>query len=411
MKLAELQGEQFAAASEISPRAVGVVCVECGARYEHSPRYLCDSCDGLLEVCYAFERTDGTPVDYLPLTDMSPLLGEGGTPLVRAPRLASRLGISELLLKCESSNPTGSFKDRPAAMGLRMAKHFGYRRVIVASSGNGAAATAAMAARSGVEAVVLVPASTPAEKVRQAASYGARIVAVEGPYSQSYRAARELAEQLGAYNVTTTFLNPYTVEADKTVGYEIADALEHTPDYIYVPIGAGPLLVGIRRGITERGGRGVHGAPPRMVGVQARGVNPVVAAFRSGEPVQSVARPDTIAGGIADGLVGYTGDGEHTLRHIRQSGGHAADADDDRILAAQRWLAEDEGLFVEPSSAAGIAALAADLETGTVPPGAHALAVLTGHGLKDMSVLRPADMRRLDGSPDSIADLINELRK
>lgn len=395
-------------ASALSPLAIGLSCVDCGAVRGIEPAYVCDACGGILEVQY---RPASSRADYLPLEDSAPMFGEGNTPLVAAPRLARRLGVAELFLKCEFANPTGSFKDRPVAMGIRMAKHFGYRRVIVASSGNGAAATAALAARVGMEALVLVPSSTPSEKVRQAAAYGAQIITVDGPYSSAYAAARTIGEELDAYNVTTTFLNPYTVEGDKVVGYEIADAFAlHVPDYIYIPIGAGPLLVGTRRGITERGGLARDGRDPRMVGVQARGNNPIVVAYREGEPVRSVEQPRTIAGGIADGLVGYTQDGDHTLRHIRDSRGHASDASDEQILQAQAWIASDEGIFVEPSSASAIAALADDLRAGLVPAEASVVVVMTGHGLKDMAVLpTPALLNLSDSTASSLTALISQL--
>lgn len=373
-------------------RATGLQCVSCGKTYPHSPIYECVLCASILEVTYDYSGI--APQQLSRTSELLPsrphpalTLGEGDTSLLQANHLATRLGLPHLFLKCEFTNPTGSFKDRPASAGVARAVAFGYQKVIAASSGNGAAATAAFAARAGLDAVILVPRSTPNEKVQQTQAYGATVLRVDGEYSDCFALAKEASVTGHFYNVTTTFNNPYTVEGDKSVGYELFEQAEHSvPDLIYVPIGAGPLLVGTYKGFEDYQRIHVEIPLPRMVGVQAAGNNPIVRAYESGGgPVTSQTVPHTIAGGIADGLVGYTKDGDHTLRYIRQSEGFALDVTDSEILEAQHWLAVDEGLFVEPSAAAAIAGVAKSLVRADIDSEDRVVAILTGHGLKDMA--------------------------
>lgn len=372
-------------------RAKGLQCTKCGKVFPHSPIYECDACGGILEVFYDYtglspQRLSETRALLPNLGDTSLSLGEGNTSLIRAKRLAERLGLENVLLKCEFNNPTGSFKDRPASVGVAKAIDFGYQRVIAASSGNGAAATAAYSARAGLTAVILVPKSTPNEKVLQTQAYGATVIRIDGQYSDCFGLAKQVSDAANMYNVTTTFHNPYTVEGDKVVGYELYEQTAQLAiDSIFVPIGAGPLLVGTYKGFEDYQRIYKEISLPQMVGIQASGNNPIVRAYQS-ESAQVIAQPiaNTIAGGIADGLVGYTKDGDHTLRYIHQSNGFALDVSDSEILEAQHWLAVDEGLFVEPSAAASVAGIARGAREKDFALDACVVAILTGHGLKDM---------------------------
>ncbi|MFD0716690.1 threonine synthase [Paenibacillus sp. GCM10027626] len=376
----------------------GLQCISCGASYPVLPLYNCEGCGGILDVVYDYERIadkwrrEGENTDdLLPLPFAKRVtLGEGNTPLLKADRLARRLGIEELYLKCEFANPTGSFKDRPVSIGVSMAIAFECAQIIVASSGNGAAATSAYAARAGLDAVILVPEATPSEKVKQSVAYGGKVIRVEGPYSNSFALAKEVGEQFGMFNVTSTFINPYTMEGDKNVAYEMYRQLDgRVPDWVYVPIGAGPLLVGIDKGYRELMKLGKTAHLPRMAGIQAEGCSPIARAYREGrERVESDPSPATIAGGINDGLHGYAQDGTYTLEAIRRSGGYANAVPDEAIREAQSWLAKDEGLFVEPSSAVSIAELKMSVEAGRVEPSSAVTVILTGHGLKDMGSIR-----------------------
>ncbi|MGL5514752.1 MAG: threonine synthase [Sporomusa sp.] len=351
--------------------------------------YLCPHCGGILETIFNYRQDFAeriragqfTATDVLPFNPEAYVyIGQGDTPLLQTEALSDECGV-HLYLKCEHQNPTGSFKDRPVSCGISKAVSRGYKCAVVASSGNGAAAVAAFSAKAGLRTRIYVPESTPDEKVRQARVYGGEVISIPGPYSNSYRAALEDKTE-GACNLTTTFLNPFTVDGDKVVAYELYLAAG-VPDAIYVPIGAGPLLVGILKGYEELKELGVIDHLPRMVGVQAEGCSPVADAFESGERVCAATSPATIAGGICDGLVGYEQDGEYTLAAVRRSQGICVAVSDEEIRYAQSLLGRTEGVFVEPSSATAIAAIRRTARQ-LVGEGGKVIALLTGHGLKDM---------------------------
>ncbi|MFA1820818.1 threonine synthase [Virgibacillus oceani] len=314
------------------------------------------------------------------------LLGEGNTPLLHLEKTSARLKDNNVFGKCEFMNPTGSFKDRPVAAGIKKALEFGYKKVIVASSGNGAASVAAYSAKFGLSSTILVPENTPDEKVKQSQFYGANIIKVKGPYSNSFKLALNYSKEGDVYNLTTTFINPYTWEGDKGVAYEIGQQLEKWPDYVVVPIGAGPLLVGVYKGFKEL--KKVYGKTdpiPKMVGIQAEGCSPIATAFEHNEEyVISEHAPRTIAGGIGDGLRGYAKDGTFTLNIIRKSNGSCLSVTDEEILEAQEHIAKDEGIFVEPSGAASLAGFEKFLKLENIRNASVTL-LLTGHGLKDMN--------------------------
>ena len=373
--------------------AIGLRCVFCGQEYPLLPRYACNKCQGILEVYYDYTKATNeqvrksNPLNLLPVKPEKYIdMGQGNTPLVEEKKIATELGIEKLWLKCEFSNPTGSFKDRPVAVGISKAIEFCQRKVIVASSGNAAAAVGAYAARAGLQSIILVPESTPDEKVMQSLFYGARVVRVEGPYSNCFDLAKKLGERLNIFNLTTTFINPYTVEGNKSVAYELfAQMNSNVPDIIYVPIGAGPLLVGIYKGFCEYHHLGISRKRPRMAGIQAEGCSPIAQAFLAGETeVHGQQNPSTIAGGICDGLDGYAQDGSYTLDIIKRSGGFSLAVSDGEIREAQTLLAQKAGIFVEPSAAAAFAGLTKSLRENRIDQDARVVVILTGHGLKDV---------------------------
>lgn len=373
-------------------------CVICQTQYPLEPIYECKNCGGILAVTYDYPssiaselRNNGKVELKLNLLPIYPeyaiSIGEGNTPLIKAGKLAQRINAANLFLKCEFCNPTGAFKDRPVSVGVSKANEFGYKKVVVASSGNGAAAVAALAAKAGFDALIFVPESTPPEKVRQTAFYGAKVIKIEGPYSNSFTLAKDVSQtSREVYNITTTFINPYTVDGDKIIAYELFEQLNgKVPDCIFVPIGAGPLLVGIFKGYEEMKNLDIIDKVPKMVGVQAEGCSPIARAFIEGRnEVTADEHPQTIAGAICDGLSGYAQDGTFTLNIIKRSGGYALYCDDEKILEAQNWLAADEGAFVEPASASVIAAINYSLSAKLIGPEDTVVAILTGHGLKDM---------------------------
>lgn len=373
-------------------------CITCNRAYAAVPMYKCAECNGVLDLVYDYESVQSNTIEnhkqlkqqlifHDDKTDQ--IMGEGNTPLLALKEVGHLMGIDKLFGKAEFLNPTGSFKDRPVAAGIKKATQFGYDKVIVASSGNGASAVSAYAAKYGMKSLVIVPENTPTEKVMQSKFYGSQIIKIKGPYSNSFNLALQVAEKFNLYNLTTTFINPYTLEGDKGVAFEMHDQMDAWPDYIVVPIGAGPLLVGTYKGFLEmKRVLKLNKKLPKMVGVQATGCAPIARAFQEGKSeVIAEDSPQTIAGGIGDGLKGYAEDGTYTLEVIRKSGGLCVAVNDDEILEAQKLLAEKEGIFVEPSAATSLAAVNKIKKDQSIKNQSIAL-LLTGHGLKDMNAIR-----------------------
>jgi threonine synthase len=373
-----------------------LACHSCSWRGEISNLYACPVCGSSLLVAYAgsYEPSNGTADEaiwryrrFLPVSaDAEPVtLGEGDTSLLQARRLDPSGG---LLLKNETVNPTGSFKDRPVAVAATVARELGLSGLVCASTGNTGVAVAAYAARAGLPAACVVPETTPAAKMIQIEAVGARIVRVRGNYSDAYALARTAAESYGWANLTSTYVNPYMLEGDKTVAYELFEQLEErVPDWVLVPAGAGPLLAAIHKGFEELGVSG-----PRMVAVQAAGCAPVVRAFESGakEVHQWEHSVDTAASSIADPLRGYPEDGTRTLSVVRESGGKAVAVSEEETRHATTDLAGSEGLLVEPGAAVAVAAYRKLAAHEVIREEETAVIVLTGHGLKDPDALRLA---------------------
>jgi threonine synthase len=373
-----------------------LTCHSCSWRGKISNLYACPVCSSSLLVAYAgtYEPPNGMVDEgiwryrrFLPVSaDTEPVtLGEGDTPTLQARRLDSS---DKLLLKNETVNPTGSFKDRPVAVAATVARELGLSGLVCASTGNTGVAVAAYAARSGLPAACVVPEATPAAKTAQIGTVGARIVRVRGNYSDAYALARAAAENYGWANLTSTYVNPYMLEGDKTVAYEIFEQLgERVPDWVVVPVGAGPLLAAIHKGFEELGVSG-----PRMVAAQAARCAPVVRAFESGakEVREWEHSVETAASSIADPLRGYPEDGTRTLSVVRHSGGTAIAISEEETREATLDLARSEGLLVEPGAAVAVAAYLKLAAQAVISTGERAVVVLTGHGLKDPDALRSA---------------------
>jgi threonine synthase len=313
-------------------------------------------------------------------------LAEGGTPLIASPTLGDMLQLDHLFLKDETRNPSGAFKDRPMAVGVSKAVEFGFSSVMTASSGNAAASLAVYAARAHLRCIVFVPERTPIGKVAQAVICGAKVIKVKGDYSNSYRMAMNLAAEHSMMNLTTTFINPYTVEGDKTTAYEIYSQMgEIAPDWILIPTGAGPLLYGIYKGFREIHRLGLIAKVPRLVAVQAAGCSPIVSAFRSRQNVKSWEVVKTTASAIADPLRGYEKDGDLLLSAVYSSQGSAVAVEDEEILHAVRALGTREGVFAEPAGAASVAAVKKLVAAGAIGRNEKVVCLITGHGLKDPS--------------------------
>src|SRR5918997_2826351 len=314
-------------------------CKECGERYALEARYVCEICFGPLEVVYDFSGlnaeearrkiqagphsiwryADFLPFEQRPQTALEP----GLTPLIRADRLAERLGIREVWVKNDAANPTHSFKDRVVTVALAKARELGYRVVACASTGNLANAVAAHAAAAGLDSYVFIPADLEEQKVLATGVYGTRVVTVRGTYDDVNRLCTELsAEREWAFvNVN---VRPYYAEGSKTLAYEIAEGLGfELPDRVVAPIASGSLFTKVARGFDEWREIGlVAGDLPTMSGAQAEGCSPVAQAFEAGWDICKPVKPDTVAKSLA---IGNPADGPYAVELARRSGG-AVDA-------------------------------------------------------------------------------------
>jgi threonine synthase len=309
----------------------------------------------------------------LPVSSATPVvtLREGGTPLVAAPRLSELTGC-EVHLKVEGLNPTGSFKDRGMTMAISKAAEEGSKAVICASTGNTSASAAAYAVRAGMVCAVLVPSGKIAMgKLAQALVHGARLLAVDGSFDDCHTLARGLAEDYPVSLVNS--VNIFRIEGQKTAAFEVCDALGDAPDIHCLPVGNAGNITAYWKGYTEYAADGPATKRPRMRGFQAAGAAPIVSG-------QIVPKPMTIATAIR---IGNPASWQQALDARDASGGAIESVTDRQILSAYRLLAREEGVFVEPASAAGVAGLLQARGDGTLDAGLRVVCTVTGHGLKD----------------------------
>lgn len=308
---------------------------------------------------------------FLPITDQTPMitLGEGKTPLIRANRLSKALGV-ELFLKVEGANPTGSFKDRGMVLAVAKAVEAGSRAVICASTGNTSAAAAAYAAHAGLRCIVVVPDRYVAlGKLSQAIAYGAEVVAIEGNFDEALTLVRELAAENPITLVNS--LNPYRIEGQKTAAFEVCEQLGRVPDILALPVGNAGNISAYWKGFREWAKQ-----RPMMWGFEAEGA----AAITRGHPLK---QPQTVATAIR---IGNPASWRTAVQAEAESKGRIDSVTDDEILSAYRELAQQEGVFVEPASAASVAGVKKMYQQGVLPPGAYVVCVLTGNGLKDPEI-------------------------
>jgi threonine synthase len=312
--------------------------------------------------------------DWLPVSDSDPVitLGEGGTPLVVAKKLSDILGC-ESWIKVEGANPTGSFKDRGMTVALSVAAGQGAHAVVCASTGNTSASAAAYAAKAGLSTIVLVPAGRIATgKLAQAIVHGAKVVQIDGNFDGCLELARELANEYPVALVNS--VNPNRIQGQKTAAFEVIDELGDAPDLHVIPVGNAGNISAYWRGYLDYASAGKATRTPRMWGFQAAGAAPLVL----GRPV---LQPETVATAIR---IGNPASAEQALAARDGSGGLIEAVSDQQILDAQAFLAHEEGVFVEPASAAGVAGLLAKHQRGEVESGLQIAITLTGHGLKDV---------------------------
>jgi threonine synthase len=383
--------------------AQALQCKECHEQYPLEARYVCDRCFGPLEVTYDFSSLDTEATrrkiqagprsiwryqDFLPYSGKpaSPLT-TGTTPLIKADRLAERLGLREVYVKNDTANPTHSFKDRVVSVALAKAIELGYKTVACASTGNLANSVAAHASAAGIEAYVFIPSDLEEQKVLATGVYGTNLVKVRGSYDDVNRLCTELsAEREWAFvNVN---VRPYYAEGSKTLGYEIAEQLSFKlPDRLVVPIASGSLFTKIARGFEEWIEVGLikDGTVPVFNGAQGAGCAPVADAWQAGHDFCKPVR----AAGIAKSLaIGNPADGPYALDLARRSGGSIDAVSDDEIREGIRLLAETTGIFTETAGGVTTAVLAKLAERGDIDKDERVVLVITGDGLKTLDAIR-----------------------
>ncbi|MEK6608841.1 MAG: threonine synthase [Myxococcota bacterium] len=384
--------------AEAKTFATGLKCRECGRAYAKEPIHVCEFCFGPLEVVYDYggirraisreviERRAPNMWRYrelLPL-DGPPTVGAdvGMTPLVRADRLASRLGVRECWVKNDAvCHPTLSFKDRVVAVALSKAREFGYDVVACASTGNLANSVAANAAACGMKAYVFIPLDLEQGKVLGTLIYGARVIGIRGTYDEVNRLCSEIS---GKYPWAFVNINirPFYAEGSKAFGYEILEQLGwRAPDHVVVPMAGGSLVTKIGKAIREFRDLGlIDRAQTKIHGAQGDGCAPIVSAVRAGrELFVPVKQPRTLAKSLA---IGNPADGYYAQKTIRESGGWAAAATDDEIVDAMKLLAETEGIFTETAGGVTLAATRKLVAEGRIGAGDSVVVSITGNGLK-----------------------------
>ncbi|PSQ35244.1 threonine synthase, partial [Halobacteriales archaeon QS_9_70_65] len=376
-------------------------------------RYTCGECGGLLEVRYGshptFDEFEGSGVwryDAALPFDSGVTLPEGDTPLHRVPRLEESVGVRNLRVKHEGMNPTGSFKDRGMTVGVRVAEEVGVDRLACASTGNTSAALAAYGARAGLETLVLLPrGKVAAGKIAQASLHGARILEVDGNFDSCLDIVQELTDRGEAYLLNS--LNPFRLEGQKTIGLEILEEFYadegRFPDRIVLPVGNAGNTAALYKCFRElvRGGDLAPGDVPTLTGVQADGAAPMVEAVENGaDGIERWDDVETVATAIR---IGNPVNAPKALPGIRETGGTAVAVSDEAITDAQRALA-DEGVGVEPASAASVAGLRKLREAGVVGSGEDVVCLTTGHLLKDpdAAAAAGADPEPVPDSTDAV---------
>ncbi len=312
--------------------------------------------------------------EHLPVGPSTPEvdLQEGSTPLVPSLNIGRALGLERLYFKYEGLNPTGSFKDRGMVVAIAKALEAGSRVVMCASTGNTSASMAAYAARTGLRAIVVVPSGEIAmNKLSQALMYGAKVVALKGSFDDALDVVRDLTSRYPVALMNS--INPDRLQGQKTAAFEIVDVLGDAPDYLVLPVGNAGNITAYWKGFREYHAAGRSTRLPRMIGAQAEGAAPIVTGH-------AIAHPRTVASAIR---IGNPASWEGATSARDESGGLIAAVTDTEILAAQIRLANSEGLFAEPASAAPLALLIRLVMEGKIEKDSTTVVVLTGSGLKD----------------------------
>jgi threonine synthase len=393
--------------------ATNLKCRECAATYPLEARYVCEQCFGPLEVAYDHgeiaqdtaalrRRIQAGPQNIWRYSDFLPLsappgpsgrilsrvgLPAGCTPLIRADRLAERLGLGEVWVKNDAHNPTHSFKDRVVAVASQRARELGFDTLACASTGNLANAVAAQAAALGLPSYVFIPSNLEEQKILATGVYGTNLVKIRGNYDDVNRLCTEISGERESWAFVNVNMRPYYAEGSKTLAYEIAEQLGwEAPDRVVAPIASGSLFTKIAKGFSEWQELGlIGGEVPTMNGAQATGCSPVATAFAAGTDVCRPVKPDTIAKSLA---IGNPADGPYAVELARITGGSVDAVTDDEIREGIRLLAETTGIFTETAGGTTAATLAKLAARGDIGRDERVVLVITGDGLKTLDAVR-----------------------
>ncbi|MBB6453435.1 threonine synthase [Salirhabdus euzebyi] len=338
--------------------------------------------------------------NWLPINKETPslTLHEGNTPLLKLDKLSALLE-SEVYVKVEGHNPTGSFKDRGMVLAIAKAMEEGSEAVICASTGNTSASAAAFAAKAGLRCIIVIPEGKIAQgKLAQAVMYGAEIFSIQGNFDDALKIVKEVSEQEAVTLVNS--INPYRIEGQKTAAFEVCDQLGKAPDYLFIPVGNAGNITAYWKGFKE-----YHEAYgyrlPHMMGFEASGAAAIVRN-------EMIPNPETIATAIR---IGNPASWKSAVEAAQQSVGEINEVTDDEIIDAYKWLAKNEGVFAEPGSCASIAGLMKTKKAGKLPSGKVIVSVLTGNGLKDPVVAVDSSEIKPVILPNDYEVIRNEIRK
>lgn len=377
-------------------------CRECGHEYPLEATHVCEFDFGPLEVVYDYDRIHGhltrelirsRPQTMWRYRELLPIAGEptvgtevGFTPLIKADRLAKRLGIRELWIKNDTVNyPTLSFKDRVVSVALSRARELGFKTVACASTGNLANSVAANAAAAGLDAYVFIPHDLEQGKVLNSLIYGARVIGIRGHYDEVNRLCAEIAGKYGWAFVNVN-MRPYYAEGSKSMGFEIQEQLGwRIPQHTVICMASGSLLTKIHKSYQEFSKLGlVEQVPWKIHGAQATGCSPITTAQKAGLDFFKPVKPNTIAKSLA---IGTPADGFYALKVMKETGGHGEDVTDDEIREGIRWLAECEGIFAETAGGVTVGVAKKLIAQGKIPAGDSAVLCVTGNGLKTLDAV------------------------
>ena len=365
-------------------------CIDCGEKWTEQPIWRCPKCDGLLEIKFKLSAGDfdlkkarKQRLNLWRYADLIPAkknvsLNEGGTPLYECKNLCRELKV-KLFVKNEGANPTGSFKDRGMTVGVSKAIEFGKKITTCASTGNTSASLAAYSARGNLKCVVFIPSGKIAYgKLAQALIFGAKVISIEGNFDKALEIVFKISDGEGIYLLNS--INPYRLEGQKTIGFEIFDELNHTPDRVILPVGNAGNISAIWKGFKEFYELGIAGEKPKMTGIQSEGSKPIVNMFKNKKEYIPEKNPETIATAIR---IGNPVSWKKAINAVYESNGYMESVSDEEILKAQKLLSRKEGIFVEPASASSIAGLIKLIDKGIIDKGEEIVCITTGNGLKD----------------------------